>query len=99
MRTATIRARVNAIHVEARHEETKPIDGLTSFPPVNTNKVIVPHYDALVLTLYINGFNVHRVLIDPGSTTDLLQLSAFKQLKLSLSMVNSASESSLVLMV
>ena len=32
----------------------------------------MPHYDALVLTLYINGFDVHRVLGDPGSATDLL---------------------------
>ena len=32
---------------------------------------------------------MRRVLIDPGSTADLLQLSAFKQMKLSLGMVNS----------
>ena len=28
-------------------------------------------YDALVLTLCINGFDVHRVLVDPGSVADL----------------------------
>ena len=50
----------------------------------------MPHYDALVLTLCINGFDVHRVLIDLGSTANLLQLSVFKQMKLSLGMVNSA---------
>ena len=49
----------------------------------------MPHYDALVLTLCINGYDVHRVLIDPGSAIDLLQLPAFKQTKLSLDMVNS----------
>ena len=49
----------------------------------------MPHYDALVLTLYINGFDVHRVLIDPGNAADLLQLLAFKQMKLSLGMLNS----------
>ena len=42
------------------------------FPLVNSNRVIVPHYDALVLTLCINGFDVHRVLVDPGSVADLL---------------------------
>ena len=52
----------------------------------------MPHYDALVLTLYINGFDVQRVLVDPGSTTDLLQLPAFKKRKLSLGMVNSAGQ-------
>ena len=49
----------------------------------------MPHYDALVLTLCINGFDVHRVLEDPSSVADLLQLSAFKQMKLSLGMLNS----------
>ena len=65
------------------------IDGPIAFPPVNPNRVIVPHYDALVLTLCINGFDVHRVLVDPGSATNLLQLLAFIQMKLSSGMLNS----------
>ena len=48
----------------------------------------MPHYDALVLTLCINDFDVHIILIDPGSGVDLLQLLAFKLMKLSLGMVN-----------
>ena len=81
---------VNVIHTEGKHEETKPTNGPISFPPVNLNRVIVPHYDALVLTLCIQGFDVHKVLVDPGSEVDLLQLPAFKQMKLSLGVVNSA---------
>ena len=81
---------MNVIHAEGRREETKPVDGPISFPHVNLNKTIVPRYDALVLTLCINGFDVHKVLIDPGSATDLLQLSAFEQMKLSLGMLNLA---------
>ena len=50
----------------------------------------MPHYDALVLTLCLNGFDVHRVLMNPGSAADLLQLSAFTQMKLSSDMLNSA---------
>ena len=49
----------------------------------------MPYYDALVLTLCINSFDVHKVLIDPGSAADLVQLPAFKQMKLSLGVVNS----------
>ena len=49
----------------------------------------MPHYDALVLTLCINGFDVHSILIDPGSAANLLQLPVFKQMKLSLGMLNS----------
>ena len=33
---------------------------------------------------------MHRVLVDPGSAENLLQLPAFKQMKLSLGMLNSA---------
>ena len=49
----------------------------------------MPHNDALVLILCINGFDVHRVLVDPSSAVDLLQLPTFKQMKLSLGVVNS----------
>ena len=71
-------------------EETKPIDSPISFPPVNPNRVIMAHYDALVLTLCISGFDLHRVLVDPSSATNLLQLHAFNQIKLSTRMLNSA---------
>ena len=72
-----VKARVNAIHMGGNREETKPIDDPISFPLVNPNRVIVPHYDALVLTLCISSFDVHMVLVDPGSAVDLLQLPAF----------------------
>ena len=75
--------------MEGKHEETKPIDGPISFTPINPNRVIVPHYDALVLTLCIHGFDVHMVLVDLSSVADLLQLPSFKQMKLSLGVVNS----------
>ena len=78
MRVATVKAKLNAIHAEGIHEETKPIDGPISFSPVNPNRIIVPHYDALELTLCINGFDVHKVLVYPSSVVDLLQLPAFK---------------------
>ena len=72
LRAATVKARVNAIHAEGGHEETKLIDGPISFPHVNPNRIIVPHYDALVLTLFINGFDMHKVLVDPSNGADLL---------------------------
>ena len=50
----------------------------------------MPYYDALVLTLCISCFDVHRVLVDPGSSIDLLQLPIFNQMKLFLGMLNSA---------
>ena len=49
----------------------------------------MPHYDALVFTLCINSFDVHRMLVDPVSVADLLRLPAFNQMKLSPQMLNS----------
>ena len=72
-----VKARVNAFHTRGSREETKLIKGPISFPPINPNRVIVPHYD------------VHRVLVDPGSAADFLQLPAFNQMKLSSQMLNS----------
>ena len=90
LRAAMVKTRVKAIHASDSWEENKPIDGPISFPLVNPSRVIMPHYDALVLTLCNNGFDVHRVLVDLGSAADLLQLPAFNQMKLSLQMLNSA---------
>ena len=72
LRATTVKAWVSAIHTGSSREETKLIYGPISFSPVNQNRVIVPHYHARVLTLCINVFDVHRVLVDPGSATDLL---------------------------
>ena len=79
---------MNVVHIG--QGEVEPVDGLISIPPVNLNRVIVPHYDALVLTLCINGFDVHMVLVDPANATDLLQLPTFTQMKLSPGMLNLA---------
>ena len=88
IRVALVKARVNVVHIESS-QEAKPIDDPISFALINLNRVIVPHYDALVLTLFINGFFfVHRVLVDPGSAADLLQLPAFTQMKISPNMLN-----------
>ena len=88
-RAAMVKARVNTVHKVGSREEIKPIDGPISFPPINPNRVIVPRYDALVLTLCINCFDVHGVLVDPGNAIDLLQLPVFNQMKLSSRMLNS----------
>ena len=72
VRASTIRAKVNVVHTKRSQGEAEPKDGPISFPSVNPNRVIVPHYDALVLTLCINGYDVHRVLVDPSNATDLL---------------------------
>ena len=90
LHAATVQARVNNIHVLDSSRAIQPIDDPISFPPINPSKVITPHHDALVLTLCINDFDVHRVLVDPNSAADLLQLPAFRQMNISLDRLSSA---------
>ena len=90
LRATTVRTQVNTIHVPDSSRAIYPINDPISFPPINPSKVITPHHDALVLTLCINNFDVHRVLIDPGSVTDLLQLPAFRQMNISFDRLSSA---------
>ncbi|KAL6348653.1 hypothetical protein AAG906_016182 [Vitis piasezkii] len=40
------------------------------------------HEDALILTPGISSFDVRRVLIDPGNSIDLLQMSVYSQMGL-----------------
>ena len=41
-----------------------------------------PHNDPLVIMLNIEGFNTRRILVDNGSSADIIYLPAFQQLKL-----------------
>ena len=90
LRATSIRAGINTINTLESSTTLQPIDGLVSFPPIDPTRIITPHYDALVLTLCINNFDVHRVLVDPGSAAELLHLPALMQMKVSLSHLSSA---------
>ena len=91
LRATSVRARINTISTPENGAAVQPVDDPISFPPINPTMVITPHYDALVLTLCINNFDVHRVLVDPGSETDLLHLPAFQHMKVPLDHLSSAS--------
>ena len=81
LRAASIRATVNAISDRGDVPSALPMDGPISFPPINPTRVITPHYDALVLTVCINSFDIHRILIDPSSEVDLLHIPTLKQMR------------------
>ena len=87
--TTSVRARVNTISNQGNAPTAQPVDDPISFPPINPTRVITPHYDALVSTVCINGFDVHRVLIDPVSAADLLHLPTFKQMRVSIDQLHS----------
>ena len=81
---------MNTINYSDNNKAIQSSDGPISFPPINPSRVITPYHNALVLTLCINNFDVHKVLVDPGSAVDLLQLLAFMQMKFLLDKLNSA---------
>ena len=89
LRAASAKARINTVRTLGSSTAIHPVDGPISFPAINLTKVITPHYEALVLTLCINNFDVHRVLVDLGSATDLLHLSVFQQMKVPLDCLSS----------
>lgn len=43
-------------------------------------QVLQPNRDVLILTLGIGDFDVRRILVDPGSFADFLQVSMIKQM-------------------
>ena len=90
LRAASIRARVNTVCAREDITVIMPVDGSISFPPINPTRVITPHYDALLLIVCINSFDVHRVLVDPGSVANLLHLPTFKQMRVPIDHICSA---------
>ena len=90
LRAASVRARVNTISDRGDVPAVLPVDSPISFPPINPTRVITPQYDTLVLTVCISSFDVHKVLIDPGSAADLLHLPAFKQMRVPIDHLHSA---------
>ena len=90
LHATSVRARVNTIGTLESSTTVQPIDSPVSFPTIDPTWVIAPHYDALILTLCINNFDVHRVLVDPSSATELLHLLALTQMKVPLSHLNLA---------
>ena len=83
---------MNTINTSNNSRAIQPVNDPISFPLINPSRVITPHHDALALTLCINNFDVHRVLIDLGSATNMLQLPTFRQMKVPLDKLNSTGK-------
>ena len=90
LRAASVKARVNTVSSRENITSVQQVDSPISFPPIDPTRVITPHYDALVLNVCINSFDVHRVLVDPGRAANLLHLPTFKQMRVPLDNLSSA---------
>lgn len=56
-------------------------DNITFFE-CDSSGVKQPHDDPLVLVLAIEGFNIRTVLVNNGSSADIMYMTAYQQMKL-----------------
>ena len=79
---------VNSVHMIPPFKQQRT-DRDMSFNEVDARGVKQPHNDPLVIMLNIEGFNTKRILMDNGSSADIIYLPAFQQLKLDLRRLHS----------
>ena len=53
-----------------------------TFTDEDTKRIQHPHDDAIVITLLIADYTTRRVLVDNGSSADILYYPAFQQMRL-----------------
>ncbi|XP_050280548.1 uncharacterized protein LOC126721541 [Quercus robur] len=72
---------VNNVHGAPPSKQRRTSEDL-HFSEEDARSVKQPHDDPLVIMIMIEGFNTRRVLVDSGSSADIIYLPAFQQLKL-----------------
>ena len=72
---------VNSIHMVPpfKHRRT---DQDMSFNEADARGVKQPHNDSLAIMLNIEGFNTKKIIVDNGSSVDIIYLHTFQQLRL-----------------
>ncbi|RVW88808.1 hypothetical protein CK203_034646 [Vitis vinifera] len=93
LRAASISERINSIRLGLTGGGPRPIDGTIIFPPVDPTLTLQPHRDALILSLEIGDFDVRCILVDPGSSADLVQASVVSHMGHSLTSLENPGES------
>ena len=72
---------VNSVHMIPPFKQRQMNQDM-SFNEADAKGVKQPHNDPLVIMLNIEGFNTKMILVDNGSSADIIFLPAFQQLKL-----------------
>ena len=71
------------VQLTGRPPRTSRVDEPTiTFTDENVKRLYHPHDDAIVITLTITNYTTKRVLVDNGSSADVLCYSVFQQMRL-----------------
>jgi ribonuclease HI len=69
---------VYSLHRPTKAAKTESV--VLSFSEEDARGVVMPHDDALVVTLTVANHGIHRILVDNGSSTDILYWPAFQHM-------------------
>ena len=74
---------VQNVQLSGRSPRTRTTDEQAiTFMDEDAERVHHPHDDAIVITLLIADYTTRKVLVDNGSSTDILYYPAFQQMRL-----------------
>nr|XP_009605952.1 uncharacterized protein LOC104100431 [Nicotiana tomentosiformis] len=82
--SATKKTKVSITHSKRLREVTE--DGIT-FTEEDADGLLLPHKDALVISLKVLDFKIKRVLVYPGSVANIIQWRVLEQAKLTGSII------------
>lgn len=68
---------IGGLEEEAEEGKRQRLEEVITFTRANTERVQYPHHDAMVIILNIDDYDVHRVLINSGSSVDILFYDTF----------------------
>ena len=55
---------------------------IVRFSEEDTRRLYHPHDNALVVSIWVGDYKIHRVLVDNGSLADILYYLAFQQMRI-----------------
>ena len=74
---------VQSVQLSGRSPRARTMDEQAiTFTDEDAERIHQPHDDAIVITLLIADYTTKRVLVDNGSSTDILYYPAFQQMRL-----------------
>lgn len=79
----SVREQISFVQCTFAKGSMRLIDDTITFPLIDVNQVLQMHEDTLILTPGVGKFDVWRILVDPNSSTDLLQISTYKKMSYS----------------